>query len=227
MASSTLFRSNQNATPGITQSKWKSHHGPITLVDFSALEADHVKCEHGNHTNMTVMTSNNKIGSITHLGIDTDITDFMHALDAALGENKRDSWVIIIGNVNFALNKKFHDALAEELKKTYPFRVILGHPNKATTNELPIMATLYRNKVVTTQLVEGAFQPASKPTAGNHIPNKVIRRLSSSELPAFPGLLVDEMVNEIPFPFTRTYRRAKSLPEPVLAQNTKKMGGGH
>jgi hypothetical protein len=107
------MKSNTFFSP--STSEWKSGHGPIRIINFEENPGLELKDSYTAMGCITVITNNGKVGTLTHLGNEIDITKFVKCLDVSLGINKRDCEVFLVGGNNKKESKMFLAQLRKEL----------------------------------------------------------------------------------------------------------------
>ena len=136
----------------VSENQWKSHHGPIKVIDFTKTKS--LQDSFGALGCITVLTSNGKMGTLTHL----DTTDkdniefFVKALDETLQDNKQDSTVILSGGSKLLDSQNLVKTIKNEMKNNN--YVIIGeYIDNKTFKPNPKITELQKDKIVIRQSV--------------------------------------------------------------------------
>lgn len=200
---------------GLNHHVWKEGEDTISHIAFNRFDA--LICNKPHLAMITVLTCNGDTGTMTHLHRESDLNAFITKLNE-LHENK--THVNLIGNFNNKSMKEFHTELKNTLIKA-GYTIHFEHsiePNRNTC------VSLYANKATVSQPSDIAA-PAQAESEEKKISNKLLRRVSTSDLFVFPSAeSKTERVTEIPFPVIISYQRARSgsvSPAPTSPQRSR------
>lgn len=127
---------------------WKTAHGGIQLIEFdktSSLQDKYLAlgC-------ITVLTSNQVVGTLTHIDTEVIIDDFIKHLNVVLQDNKDNSLVILSGGSGRPESRKKEEELTKKLEASgYTIVAKSISHSLAPAGQL---VTLHRDKVVISQM---------------------------------------------------------------------------
>ena len=143
--------------PGITKGSWQSHHGPMWKIDFSMAET--LKDQYGAIGCITVLTSDGKLGTMTHLDTsDIDnVDDFFEILNTELGEHKKDSKVILSGGSKLKQSQEFYSMIKVKLAEN-GYSTVYSYIDNKTLAPKPKTAELWSDKAVISKLADNKVE---------------------------------------------------------------------
>jgi hypothetical protein len=196
----TINKTNEECV-GLNHHIWGQDEDPITYVAFNRFDV--LTCNKPHLSMITVLTSNGETGTMTHLHRESDLNAFITKL-SELHEKK--PHVNLVGNFNNKSMKEFHPTLRNALQNA-GYAIHLEHSIEPSRNTC---VSLYANKTTISQPSEVA-SPTPEESEEKKINNKLLRRVSTSDLFIFPAVeSKTELVTEIPFPIVVSYQRARS-----------------
>lgn len=152
MSKSSLFQK-----AGIREGSWKSNHGSMSVINFSAIEKFEDK--YAAYGCITVCTSNGTIGTLTHLDT-TDINRiraFVRILDTELKENKNTSKVILSGGSSLTDSQILSKEITQALNSN-GYIIIGNYLDHTAKKPIPKIATLKQGKVLIKEFIKSELK---------------------------------------------------------------------